>query len=228
MSEKTKVCKGCHKRLLATTDFFRSERGGRLHTTCKMCESNRRHAEDRWKRKAQATRAYHRLRALEKYQITPERFPSWDGNHETFAEIYGWDTEKIAREMEAVYGGPCRKCGRLYKTMGHGRDDLTIDIIDLTLEPFYEDNTRFVCGSCNSRKGSKTREEERRVTRAYRTWLGTGCDHHQLSFSLIPGSPGDLPDAPVQGEAVPAKEKPTPDKAGAQLQLFRGEDTWNN
>lgn len=216
-----KVCKGCHKRLPATADFFRVERGGRarLRATCKMCESTKRHTEDRWRLKAKSTRAYHRLRALSEYKIAPSRFQSWDGHYETFAKTYGWFIEKIAREMEAVYEGPCRKCGRLYKTMGHGRDDLTIDVIDRTSEPFYDDNTRLVCASCNSGKGSKTREEDRRVTRAYQIWLETGRAYHQLSFSLIPGAPGGLPDAPVAGKATHAQEKAI-DEAGEQLKLF--------
>lgn len=222
MSEKTKVCNECHKRLPATTDFFRSHPGGRAHlgAICKMCESARRHGEDRWKRKAQATRLYHRLRALEEYKIAPERFSSWDGSYETYDKTYGWDDiEKIAREMEAVYEGPCRKCGRLYRTMGHGRDDLTIDIIDRASEPFYDDNTRLVCGSCNSRKGSRSRDEERQVSRAYQRWLETGRDFHQLSFLLIPGSPGAPPPA-QEGKAVPAEEKPAIYEADEQLKLF--------
>lgn len=222
MSQKTKVCKRCHKRLPVTTDFFCVDRRGTasLRATCKMCESNMRHAEDRWKLKAQDTRAYHRLMALEQYKISPESFSSWDGHYETFDKTYGWDAEKIAREMEAVYEGPCRICGKPYKTMGHGRHDLTVDLLDPTSEPFYEDNTRFVCGSCNSRKGAKTREQDRQAKAAYQRWLDTGREHHQLSFLLIPGSPGNLPDVPVQGAAVPAKEKSAPDKAGAQMQLF--------
>lgn len=224
MNGKTKVCKECHKRLPATTDFFRVKGTvngvAHIRATCKMCESKKRHSDDRWKRKAQTTRAYHRLRALREYKITPERFPSWDGHYETFANTYGWFILKIAREMEAIYEGPCRKCGRLYKDMGHGRDDLTIDIIDPTSEPFYADNTRFVCGSCNSRKGSKTREEDRQVARAYQTWLETGRAYHQFSFLSIPGSPGQLPDVPVEGKAIPAEEKPVIYKAGEQPKLF--------
>lgn len=221
MIEKTKVCTKCHKRLPATTDFFRvkSTVDGRLHATCKMCESKTRHSEDRWKRKAQTTIAYHRQRALQQYQIAPERFPSWDGGYETFAKIYGWDADKIAREMEAVYEGPCRICGGLYKDMGHGRDDLTVDIIEPASEPFYNDNTRLVCGSCNSRKGPKTRDEERRANKAYQTWLETGRAYHQLSFSLIPGSPGDLPDPQVECN-VASKKKPEIYAARKQLILF--------
>lgn len=223
MGEKTKVCKQCHKRLPATTLFFRAKKTihgiPELRGSCKMCESNRRHSEDRWKRKAQRTIGYHRQRALEEYKIAPDRFPSWDGKPHTFARTYGWDTNKIAREMEAVYEGPCRKCGLPYKPMGHGRDDLTVDIIDPTSEPFYDDNTRLVCGSCNSHKGSKTPEEERQVSRAYQRWLETGRDFHQLSFLLIPGSPGALPPA-QEGKAVPAEEKPAIYEADEQLKLF--------
>ncbi len=223
MNGKMKVCKRCHKRLPTTTDFFRVKRTvdgvAHIRATCKMCESTRRHTEDRWKRKAQTTIAYHRLRALAEYKIAPERFPSWDGHYETFANIYGWFIEKIAREMEAVYEGPCRKCGCLYKDMGHGRDDLTIDIIDPPSEPFYDDNTRLVCGSCNSRKGPKTREEDRRAARAYQTWLETRRAYHQLSFSLIPGAPGGLPHAPVEGKVTPVQEKAI-HEAGEQLRLF--------
>jgi len=220
MTEEYKVCKECKKRLEANTDYFRSERGGRLHAICKMCESKKRHSEDRWKHKAQTTIAYHRLRALEEYQITPEKFPSWDGRYKTFAKIYGWDAAKIAGEMEALYEGPCRICGRIYKDMGHGRHDLTVDIIEPASEPFYNDNTRLVCGSCNSRKGSKSRDEERRASKAYQTWLETSCTYHQLSFSLIPRSLGVLPNPPVESKAIPAQKKSLVYRAGEHPKLF--------
>lgn len=228
MNEKKKICKQCHKPLHATTQFFNIRRvvGGKvyLHAVCKMCESKKRHSQDIWKRKAQRTIAYHRLRALEQYQIAPERFPSWDGRYETFATTYEWFIEKIAREMEAAFGGVCKICGEPYKSMGHGRGDMTVDIMNHTLEPFYADNTRIVCLTCNSGKGAKTLDEERQRKKAYKIWSEISPESYQLPFSLLVELPTGLPDEPVEAKIAPPKEKLAIYEASEQLKLFQGED----
>ena len=232
MNEKKKRCKNCYRLLDANTKYFRVRRvvGERvyLNATCKMCESNRRHSQDIWKRKAQRTIVYHRLRALEEYQTSPEKFPSWDGRYERWAATYGWDDyDKIAREMEATFDGVCKICGKPYKgdpskgiePMGHGRADMTVDIIDRTLEPFYADNTRLACLTCNSSKGLKTPDEERQRKKDYQIWSETSPDIYQLSFSLIVELPTVLSDEPMKGKAVAAEGKPAIYEAGEQLKF---------
>lgn len=230
MSEKKKVCKGCHRPLDADTRFFRiavrADGTTYLRGVCKMCESKRRHSQDIWKRKAQRTIAYHRLRSLEEYQTAPEKFPNWDGRYETWAPTYGWFMEKLARQMEAAFEGVCTICGAPYKgdpskgikPMGHGRADMTLDMINRASEPFYADNTRYVCLTCNSRKGANTLDEERQRKKAYQIWQETSPD--QLSFSLLIELPAVLPDQPVKAKTIRPKGKPVIHEAGEQLRLL--------
>ncbi len=179
-----------------------------------MCESARRHTEDRWLRKARSTIYLHRDTYAREYENTPERFPHWDGNPLTFAQAYVWVDTVIAGEMEAAFNGPCKGCGFPYKTMGHGLADLTVDIIDPASEPFYIYNTRLVCRTCNSGKGKKRPTEETQLKRAYARWAATPEEHFQPSFW---SATEPVPKAP---EPKPAKKKPAIYEAGEQLVLF--------
>lgn len=218
VGEKTQLCRRCRKRLPATTDFFRKHRtvNGtvQLHKVCRMCESARRHGEDRWIRKARSTIYLHRDTYAWEYEKAPDRFPHWDGKPLTFAEAYGWNTTLIAGEMEAAFNGPCKGCGYPYKAMGHGPRDLTVDIIDPTREPFYAYNARLVCESCNSHKGKKTPDEETRLSRAYVRWAAMAEDHFQPLLWPTTEPPAKAP------EPRPAEQKPAIYEAREQLKLF--------
>ena len=40
-----------------------------------------------------------------------------------------------------------------YDKMGHGMSDITLDIVRPTHPPYYHDNVRWCCQTCNSEKG---------------------------------------------------------------------------
>jgi len=213
-----KLCRRCHKRLPATTDYFAKHRTSagvtRLEATCRMCKAEIRHRENPWRVKAWRTIELHTHACMNEYRRSPQAFPSWDGNYVTFAKIYGWAPGLIAGEMKAAYEGPCRSCGVCFREMGHGRGDLTVDIIDPNQEPFYQYNTRLVCRSCNSRKGARRPDDEARLKLAYERWQATKHEHRQpLLWDLEPveavaaGIP-DISPAPAAADS------------GAQLTFF--------
>jgi hypothetical protein len=42
--------------------------------------------------------------------------------------------------------------------MGHGLDDITLDIVDREREPYYRTNVKWCCGTCNSEKATMAPE----------------------------------------------------------------------
>ena len=187
-----------------------------------MCEAESRHRGDPWIVKAWSTIRTHRQLYAREYQNGRNDLPNWNGNPLTFAEAYGWDARLIADEMKAAFEGPCRSCGCSFKSMGHGPADLTVDIINHTLEPFYDYNTRFLCGSCNSRKGRRPPDEHTRLKRAYTRWAAMSEDHFQPSFwpTIEPVA------KPIETRL--AEQKLAIEETGEQLRLFNPEDTYGS
>jgi hypothetical protein len=54
--------------------------------------------------------------------------------------------------------------------MGHGRADVTVDILDPKLEPFYLTNTRLPCLTCNRAKHTMGAEQWALRRRAWDRW----------------------------------------------------------
>lgn len=219
VAEPTKLCRRCHKRLPATTDYFARHRIAhgvtQLEATCRMCKADIRHRENPWRVKAWRTIELHTHAYMDEYTRTPQAFPSWDGSYATFAKAYGWAPGLIAGEMQAAYEGPCRSCGGYFKEMGHGRGDLTVDIIDPSQEPFYQYNTRLVCRSCNGRKGARMPHKEARLRQAYERWQATEHENHQPSLWAL--EPVDVaPAVPVPA----ASTAPAVVYSGSQLTFF--------
>jgi hypothetical protein len=86
---------------------------------------------------------------------------------------FGWEPDRMARDAEESYAGKCDfvdTCGRPYTGMGHGTQDIQLDVIDPTAEPFYGMNTRWICGTCNRRKGATPPHLWRPISIQYRRW----------------------------------------------------------
>ena len=89
----------------------------------------------------------------------------------TMREVYGWDPERMAHDAEHVYSNSCPECSKPFKGMGHGLNDMTLDIIDPQKQPYYNLYTRWICMSCNRAKSS-TPPDEWGQRRAYeRKWF---------------------------------------------------------
>ena len=115
---------------------------------CKFCEIENRTTktrQNRWKTKVGRTRRTHR----ESLGISVERLE----------KSFGWNIEQMAHDGAHAYSNGCTECHDPYEIMGSGLKDITLDIWDPRVEPFYGSNTRWICFSCNSAKGDMTPED---------------------------------------------------------------------
>jgi len=67
-------------------------------------------------------------------------------------ERYGWNFERLLHEARHAYANGCSYCGKPYLEMGHGLNDLTLDIFNRTEAPHYSTNVRWCCQTCNREK----------------------------------------------------------------------------
>jgi hypothetical protein len=68
--------------------------------------------------------------------------------------VYGWTTAAMVATYEAaIDAGVCPYHGGPYDNYG---DDLTVDVTDPTLAPYWGANTRACCATCNKRMGRRS------------------------------------------------------------------------
>jgi hypothetical protein len=60
----------------------------------------------------------------------------------------------MAVDAAQAYAGTCPYCYASFEAMGHGLQDLTLDVVDPGRPPYYRTNTRWVCQTCNRKKGA--------------------------------------------------------------------------
>jgi hypothetical protein len=111
---------------------------------CELSERNDPTPEERARRKAQNSIATH----AEKYAMKPLEF----------AKRYGWDLERMIYDIMHGHENTCPYCWERYDVMGHGLTDITLDIVDPKLEPYYRTNVRWCCATCNREKASMAPE----------------------------------------------------------------------
>jgi len=86
---------------------------------------------------------------------------------------YGWDPERMARDMARAYLdglGVCDECEEPYGGMGHGYADLTLDICRPGEEPYYGTCTRYICMTDNREKHNMTPERWQLRKRVWAWW----------------------------------------------------------
>ena len=71
-----------------------------------------------------------------------------------FARKFGWDLKRITHDIEHAFNNWCSYCENPYHEMDHGLADVTLDIYDPSLPPYYN-NVRYCCATCNKVKGDK-------------------------------------------------------------------------
>jgi len=142
------VCSKC--RVWLTEQSFRRNPGGRriyatTRSTCTWCEQesgDERKRQNRFRTKARSTLGHH----ARKFQMSVP----------AFAKEFGWEVENMARDAERAYEHECLYCEVTFADMdANGLDNLTLDINDPRELPYYGSNTRWICRTCNNRKGDK-------------------------------------------------------------------------
>lgn len=133
---------------------FRARRAGqyvphpnyRKHV-CRACEQtarDERKQRDRWAVKARDVIRRHATRlCIDKNELV---------------NVYGWDTQRLAHDAKHQYTNGCNYCGEQYSRMGNGLADITLDVQDRNLPPYYCTNTKWCCQTCNRRKGAMSPE----------------------------------------------------------------------
>jgi len=98
----------------------------------------------------------------------------WKMRAPDFAKEFGWDPERMAHDFLHANENTCVYCWFPYADMGHGLDDLTIDILDRNKDPRYRTNVRVCCRTCNMEKATMEPELwDRRLIEwaSWRAWM---------------------------------------------------------
>jgi hypothetical protein len=135
-------------------------RGGRTCYPCIRTAKDKRKGENRWVVKAKDTLRRHAL--------------SLGISVEDLTGKYGWNPDRMARDMARVYAdglGLCDECEQPYGVMGHGFADLTLDICRPGDDPYYGTNTRYICMTDNREKANMTPERWQLRKRAWVWWI---------------------------------------------------------
>jgi hypothetical protein len=143
----------------AFRQFTRPSGDGYIYHICRPCEQtahdNAKQA-DRFAAKARDALRRHAARlGITKADLTAR---------------YGWEVGHMAEEARQTYAGSCPYCFAAFDLMGHGLQDLTLDIVDRTQPPYYRTNTRWVCQTCNRAKGSLAPADFEADREVYALW----------------------------------------------------------
>ena len=115
-----------------------------LRPVCRLCKQDKRTEvkhKNRWGPKVNKTRLNH------------SKEDALDIPVEILINSYGWESNIMIHDGAHAYSNGCTECHIPYKEMEHGLRDITLDIWDPSVEPFYGSNVRWICSSCNSAKG---------------------------------------------------------------------------
>ncbi len=100
----------------------------------------------------------------------------WGYSVADLVDVYGWDDVRRIGEMRAQFEfGYCPVCVwdnhgvcvlEYFRDMTHGLADLTIDRIRQDEPPWWPNNVRWICKTCNSREGRRPKAEHAAVVQA--------------------------------------------------------------
>jgi hypothetical protein len=77
----------------------------------------------------------------------------WQKSRPDFQSKFGWDIGRMLHDLGHAYVNGCPYCTERFMEMGHGLADITLDICDPRQSLFYSINTRWICQTCNRKKG---------------------------------------------------------------------------
>jgi len=135
-----KTCKKCG--FTADEKWFTNK--PRKSAICPMCQQETR---DKHKSENRATTKARRIiySHAKKFSIKPIEL----------IKKFGWDIKRIVHDINRAYENSCPYCYQLYKQMGNGLRDITLDIVNPNKPPYYSTNTKLCCSTCNSIKGQR-------------------------------------------------------------------------
>jgi len=158
-----KTCRRCGQTYNPAEAFFRQHRYvptavgtvKHWHSICIGCELTARTEKkyrNRPKEKARRTLHSHADKYIraKRWEKDP-RFPEVHTRDE-FEQKLGWNLDHMAHDLEYASGNGCHYCRRPFSEMEHGWADITLDIINPDLPPYYRTNTRWICMTCNREK----------------------------------------------------------------------------
>ena len=121
-----------------------------LRTICRFCVMQARH--DR--RAEHVDRLRHKARTATKSEWS-RKYQHLAANVTEFARLYGWDYDRMARDLEAAQAHRCPYCDQEFLDL----PDVTLDITDPDAPPYYGTNARWICKTCNQAKGQLSPRE---------------------------------------------------------------------
>jgi len=149
-----KTCRRCGLTYEPAEAFFRQNLNHRgklgnyryLKSVCIGCETTARTERKRRNRPREKARRtwHHHADKYIKLGMAKSR--------DDFAKRYGWDLDQMAHDIEHASANGCPYCHQLFAEMVHGLADITLDIINPDMPPYYESNVRWVCMTCNREK----------------------------------------------------------------------------
>lgn len=129
---------------------------------CQQYERDSRKWENRPREKARRTIRTH----AEKYMKL-----GYVSSKDEFISKYGWEVGQMAHDIEHGHSNGCPYCQVPFSEMGNGLSDITLDILNPALEPYYTTNTRWACSTCNQAKKRKSPEEWGQYLQDYKEWV---------------------------------------------------------
>ncbi len=122
----------------------------RLRSGCIACEQDARDAakatlDGRWRAKVRDSIRRHAKKAVDRglLRCTDE-----------IETLWGWDRERLIHEGQHAYENGCSYCGGNYEAMGHGLQDITLDVVDPSAPWYFPTNVRWCCQTCNREKST--------------------------------------------------------------------------
>jgi hypothetical protein len=106
----------------------------------------------RHRKKAGSARTRHAAKYLSRSVADCYVIPASIESSEDFYRTYDWSLDQMAHDIEHASKNGCPYCWQLFSTMPHGLGDMTLDIVDRRLPPYYTTNVRWVCATCNKEK----------------------------------------------------------------------------
>lgn len=112
-----------------------------------------------------------KARALRKAQNSIcNHAEKWGMTPAAFSVRFGWEPDRMVHDLLHVAENTCVYCWSPYGDMGHGLDDITIDIIDPEKDPYYHTNAQWCCRTCNAQKSTLSPELWSRRLIEWRRW----------------------------------------------------------
>ena len=166
-----RTCKECGETYDADVFFGRNharKRRGEIcisrQAVCKLCRQTARDKkkyEDPWYLKAKNAYRSHGRKLTRQGKIA---------HSSELRTKYGWSVARIEHDMRHHWENGCQYCQKPFQGMPNGMGELTVDIHNPKEAPYYPDNIKYICWTCNAAKGLMTPSQFARYRRMSARW----------------------------------------------------------